>query len=144
MNRYQPIAKEVHAMELSKAAELVGVSSVSLFRELRQRGILTDKNIPLQHYVDQGLFTLSMRQFHLRGTLIKRYYSVVQITPAGMAFISEIARDIRHGRAQSTPTHRQPDSQPAGPVSKAESARRCAALMAALSGNPCAADIPAA
>lgn len=144
MNRYQPIAKEVHAMELSKAAELVGVSSVSLFRELRQRGILTDKNIPLQHYVDQGLFTLSMRQFHLRGTLIKRYYSVVQITPAGMAFISEIARDIRHGRAQSTPTHRQPDSQHAGQVSKEESARRCAALMAALSGNACAADIPAA
>lgn len=144
MNRYQPIAKEVHAMELSKAAELVGVSSVSLFRELRQRGILTDKNIPLQHYVDQGLFTLSMRQFHLRGTLIKRYYSVVQITPAGMAYISEIARDIRHGRAQPPPTPSQPDSQPAGPLGKAESAKRCAGLLAFLSGSAPQNDIHAA
>lgn len=139
MNNNQP-----HAIEITKAAELLGIGSVSLFRELRQRMILDDKNMPLRHYVENGYFITQFRQFHLRGTLIKRYYAVTLITPAGMAILSEIARDIRHGRQKAPAPLRAGNSQPAGPLSPAESTERCAGIMAILGGNPRQADFRAA
>lgn len=136
--------RAIHTLEIAKASELVGVSSVSLFRELRRRNILDDKNMPLRHYVENGFFAQEFRQFHLRGTLIKRYYAVTLITPAGMCLISEIARDIRHGRTEAPASLRTGNSEPSGPVGQTESARRCAELMAVLSGNTPETDIRAA
>lgn len=133
-----------NAIEIAKAAELCGVGSVSLFRELRRRNILDDKNMPLRHYVENGFFAQEFRQFHLRGTLIKRYYAVTLITPAGMCLISDIARDIRHGRSKAPATLRPGNSEPAGPLGPPESARRCAELLAFVSGNPRKTDICAA
>ena len=134
---------EITRLELSKAAELVGVGSVTLFRELRARNVLDGKNLPQQEYVDRGFFTISMRQHYLRGTLIKRYYAVTMITPAGMAFLSEIARDIRHGRTKVAAPDSHGNSSTARHCSPQESHQRCAAIMAILSGNACQADFPA-
>ncbi len=86
----------VHAIEIGLAAKQLGIGSTTLFRELRQRGILSDKNIPVRHYVECGDFVLQQRMFHLRGTLIKRYYPITLVTARGLSLLDQIAQDIRH------------------------------------------------
>jgi len=126
--------QQLHGLEIAKAAELVGVGSVTLFRELRRRNILDDKNIPLRYYAENNYFSTSFRQHYLRGTLIKRFYTVTEVLPLGMALISEISHEIRHGRTSPAPV--RPSNQPtANAIGEAERTKRRADLLAFLSGN---------
>lgn len=127
-------AQQIHSLEIAKAAELVGIGSVTLFRELRRRNVLDEKNIPVRYYAENHYFRSSFRRHLLRGTLIKRYYTVTEVLPLGMALISEIAREIRHGRTPATPVRASNQPTP-NAIGEAERTKRRAELLAFLSGN---------
>lgn len=131
-------------MEISRAAELVGIGSKTLFRELRARNILTDRNYPLPYYLEHTYFRVETRDWEHPVTGRRMQYHITTVLPLGMCLISQIAQDIRNGRHEQTAPHSQPNSQPPHQRGAATGAGSSAAGMAGIDSNACPADVRAA
>lgn len=99
--------------EISRAAELVGIGSKTLFQALRARRILTDRNYPLPYYVEHGYFKVETRDWEHPVTGRRIQYQITTVLPLGMCLISQIAQEIRDGRHKQTAPHSQPDRRSA-------------------------------
>jgi len=131
-------------MEISRAAELVGIGSKTLFRELRARNILTDRNYPLPYYLEHTYFRVETRDWEHPVTGRRMQYHITTVLPLGMCLISQIAQDIRNGRHEPTAPHSEPNSQPAHTGSEATSTGSSAAGMAATHSHACSPAVRAA
>jgi phage antirepressor YoqD-like protein len=83
-------------MLLDDAARVIGAGPRALRHELRERGILDDKNIARRQWVQQGCFRVEARAYQLPGTRIQRHYAVTLVTGSGLSLLSEIAEQMRN------------------------------------------------
>lgn len=82
---------QVHAgIPIAEAAKQLGVGSRTLFKALRQRGVLSQNNIANRTYVISGDFVNEQRSAYKRGTRIQRWYTVALVTGRGMSLLQEI------------------------------------------------------
>lgn len=89
------------AIPVTHAAAILGVGSVTLFRELRARGILLPCNTPAPEYRQSGEMLLQFAEFYLPRTRIKQIKPCPHVTVAGWHLVETIAREIRHGQTQA-------------------------------------------
>lgn len=131
-------------MEISRAAELVGIGSKTLFRELRARNILTDRNYPLPYYLEHTYFRVETRDWEHPVTGRRMQYHITTVLPLGMCLISQIAQDIRNGRHEQTAPHSVANSQPDHARGAPESAGGGTGRIAGAGGSACAHSVRAA
>lgn len=81
---------------IKEAARTLNIGSTTLFKKLRQYGVLNPRsNLPRQCMVQRGYFTLDERQFTKGGSEpgtpgYKQTYYVTLVTPAGLLYIQEL------------------------------------------------------
>lgn len=84
---------KIHSgIRIDQAARQLGVGSITLFRLLRQAGVLAANNLPRAEYIERGYFLVSHRSHpieHTSGTFL-RYYTVTTVTGAGMSLLADI------------------------------------------------------
>lgn len=114
-----------NTLTITAAATRLGIGSGTLFRELKQRGILGETNRPLEPYKSSGEFTEHTVSYPLRGYYIHKYRYQPLVTEKGMALLELIAQDIRHGHI----SHSAKQDNHSTPCSPEESHRRCAEIM---------------
>lgn len=114
-----------NTLTIAAAATKLGIGSGTLFRELRERGILGTTNRPLEPYKASGEFTERPVSYPLRGYYIHKYHFQPLVTEKGMALLELIAQDIRHGHISAPP---KPNNN-STPCSAEESHRRCTEIL---------------
>jgi len=79
-------------MQIKDAAKQLGIGSKTLFKLLRQRGVLNSNNIANRAYVSAGYFRIDGRSYTQRAEVyqIQRQYQVTLVTDAGLSFIQEL------------------------------------------------------
>lgn len=77
---------------LQEAADALGWGERDLFRELRRRRILDQRNVPTWRYKDAGLF-LEHRGTYRHPTVGTRFYSRPLITSRGLRWLQRVLAD---------------------------------------------------
>ena len=77
---------------VKEAASFLNIGSNTLFKKLREQGVLSHRNLPRSDLVKAGYFEVSLRQFEKRTDrfAVKQQYAVTLVTGPGLAFIQEL------------------------------------------------------
>lgn len=75
-----------HSMDV--AAKMLGTGRIRLFRELRQRHILDQNNVPFQTYIQRGYFKVMTGQW-LHPEIGMQYYAKTLVTNRGIEWLKK-------------------------------------------------------
>ncbi len=77
------------ALTITDTAKLMGVGSKTLFRWLREKKVLNEKNLPYQRYLDRGYFKVQRREYtDWRDKRVP--YGQTYVTPKGMSWLEGV------------------------------------------------------
>lgn len=90
-------------VKINEAAKMLELRPKSVWRTLRQRQIITRKNLPAPEFIQRGLFTVETRQYLKKGTNVKKQYAITLVTSNGLAFINALmAEQTEPGQEEET------------------------------------------
>ena len=115
---------QTHAtITIAQAAKQLGIGSRTLFRLLRDAGVLSDTNIATRVYVAGGELRNEHRSALKRGTRIPVWYTVPLVTGKGMALLQEIASGAANESQRCRSAENAAESETKQAQRAAESAR---------------------
>jgi len=94
-----------NAVMIKDAAEILNIGSHTLFRTLKDKGIIGALNkLPRRDLVMQGLFEVDIREFQKGRSGVKKQYSVTLVTPAGLSYLREVIEQVKTDEASNEST----------------------------------------
>lgn len=82
------------AMMLKDAAPILKIGSQTLYRLLKEKGVLNPKNnLPARDLVLAGHFEVEIREYRVGKFDIKKPYTVALVTASGMSYLQELLKD---------------------------------------------------
>jgi anti-repressor protein len=88
---YDKVAEAKNVMEMSVVAKTLGTGRTTLFRQLREKGILRYNNEPYQEYIDRGWFAIKV-QVYQDGLGNSRINNKTMVTAKGVQKIDELTK----------------------------------------------------
>ena len=94
---YNRVADTTDTYDMLTAAKLLncpGIGRTYLYAYLRSRSLLTEKNLPLQRYINEGLFKVKLRDGETFSDEVKTE-AVMFVTKKGLEYIGNLLKRSR-------------------------------------------------
>jgi anti-repressor protein len=91
---HDKVAEAKGLLEMSAVGKIVGVGRTTLFRLLREKGLLRWNNEPYQEFIDRGYFEVKIQVFQ-DGLGGERINKKTLVTPKGVQYIDRIINNTK-------------------------------------------------
>ena len=95
--------------EVAKGLNIHGFGRNSLYKFLREQRVLNHRNVPFQHYMDQGYFVLITQKFYIGDVKHAKFKTTV--TAKGVEFIHKLVKDNYESVTQGIPAECEKTAQ---------------------------------